>query len=633
MLIALPLGGAAMVPLGATASTPSSGVISGAAPTIWDFGPVEGVTGVSNVTGPVGQQCPPVLCDNYDLTVVLPQADTTFYATHTATMLIKYTWNSTLPTDMDIFAYAPDGTQSGPGNPDATSTGAGEEDLTLANPQSGLWHIRSLASTTPMPTSAHAVATLTFAAKGAPAAEPTVDFAHTAPMAFGPSTIVDPVFLSAEPQVNVERILPGSLPGAVDPKRIFVDWPLSTRTQTGQLHRSTDGGDSFRNLVDLTCAPRSRPNCITGGGGDTVARVNLIDGTVFFSDQEALANEALASSTDHGDSFPTARQSAVSNADTGVDRQWIAAVDAPAVTVGGAAAVPISGFLSYHIPGAGEYIQAINSTTGQPLPQPVTQLPLVGQSGPSRVDETGGPGTGWIYQSYRDFQGAQFQVGVAPVATYELPSAWKVNLVNTDSPLVFPWIALDSHGDLYAVWATNGNIYYAYSLIDDPLNNPLKGGTPATKWSHKWRVNPPGVGGSIFPEIVAGDPGRVAIVFFAAPGYVGDSSSSPATTAYNVYVAESVNGTDGNQPAMSVAQVNHRVAHLGNICTNGTTCVAQTSGQDRSLADMIDITTDQDGRASVIYTDNNSGLGNVADGTNLRSDPFAHFAKAVVGPS
>jgi len=150
---------------------------------------------------------------------------------------------------------------------------------------------------------------------------PAVTFDTTTPFAFAPSTTVSASFFGAEPQTTLERQLAGSQSGRIDPNRIFIDWPLSSRTGIGQLSRSLDGGDSFRLLYDRTCAERSRPNCLTEGGGDTEDEVNLINGDLLFADQEVVANEALASSADHGDTFPAARQFAVSNVpETG--RSW-----------------------------------------------------------------------------------------------------------------------------------------------------------------------------------------------------------------------------------------------------------------------------------------------------------------------
>jgi len=107
--------------------------------------------------------CPPGLCDDHDLTVVLPAPAATFYQTMTAKLTFQYTWTSTLPTDLDIFAISPSGADHGPGSPDNSSTGHGEEDLTVTDPINGLWHIRSVASLAPVPTAAHVAITLTIA--------------------------------------------------------------------------------------------------------------------------------------------------------------------------------------------------------------------------------------------------------------------------------------------------------------------------------------------------------------------------------------------------------------------------------------------------------------------------------------
>src|SRR5690242_2989742 len=115
VVIALLIGGAA------TAATPAEGTIGPASgsSTSWDFAPVG--PGVSS-GGTIEFLCAPVYCDSYQLTVSLPLSDQQFYLTHKATLHIDYTWNSTGPDDMDVFAFAPDGTESGPGNPDNIST-------------------------------------------------------------------------------------------------------------------------------------------------------------------------------------------------------------------------------------------------------------------------------------------------------------------------------------------------------------------------------------------------------------------------------------------------------------------------------------------------------------------------------
>jgi hypothetical protein len=160
-LVAL-LGGAA-----ATAATPIEGTVgpTSGSSTAWDFASVG--PGVSS-GGTIEFLCAPVYCDSYQLTVALPQSDQQFYLTHKATLHIDYTWTSTGPDDMDVFAFAPDGTESGPGSPDDISTGVGHETLDIANPSSGIWTIESHVGVTDEPTVAHAVATLTYETIPAP---------------------------------------------------------------------------------------------------------------------------------------------------------------------------------------------------------------------------------------------------------------------------------------------------------------------------------------------------------------------------------------------------------------------------------------------------------------------------------
>ena len=90
----------------------------------------------------------------------------------TAKLTITYTWTSTVPTDLDIFAISPGGADHGPGSPDDTSTGSGIEVLTVTDPVDGVWHVRSVAALAPLPASAHAVATLTTAARPTTAPPP-----------------------------------------------------------------------------------------------------------------------------------------------------------------------------------------------------------------------------------------------------------------------------------------------------------------------------------------------------------------------------------------------------------------------------------------------------------------------------
>ena len=467
------------------------------------------------------------------------------------------------------------------------------------------------------------------------------DFADTVPvvtdLAFGPATVVSPTFLGAEPQISFERPLATTAAGAgLDPSRGFVDWPVSSRTQIGTLWRTLDGGDTYRQVVDLSCAERQVPNCDTGGGGDTVNRVNNYDGTLLFGDQESLAQEAFASSTDHGDTFPAARQFASSSAASGVDRQWISAVEKPGVmalpagqSAGSAAAFELEALFSYHIPDAGEYVAGVG-TDGivRPALQPV--IPSVNQSGPSRIDSQ----REIFYQGYRDANG--FEVATAPLSQYQSASAYTVHNVTADTAQIFPWINLDSAGNLYASWVDqHGNLNYTYSLISDPANDPAQGGVPATRWAPQVRVNPPSLGSTIFPEIVAGDPGRVAIAFDATTDWTGTADGAPVTARWATYLAESTDALSST-PTFQLGEVSNRFVHVGAICSLGTTCPTNAASKDRSLLDMIDVSIDSNGRPSVVFTDNNNQYGRDeygATGLYSQGTPYVKVAHLTSGPS
>ncbi|HEX6062254.1 MAG TPA: hypothetical protein VF001_09310 [Candidatus Limnocylindria bacterium] len=453
---------------------------------------------------------------------------------------------------------------------------------------------------------------------------PTVSFDTTTPFAFAPSTTVSASFFGAEPQTTLERPVAGSLAGRIDPNRIFIDWPLSSRTGIGQLSRSLDGGDSFRLLYDRTCAERSRPNCLTEGGGDTEDEVNLINGDLLFADQEVVANQALASSTDHGDTFPALRQFAVSNTGTAVDRQWLAWSDPSLVSVAGQ---PIEAFFSYHVPALAVHVMAI-TTAGTPIVQPVPQLLDVSQSGNLRVDNTTGPGRGWIYLPYRN--GGGYQVASVRATAYADQSAWKANLVSSDQPAIFPWLNLDAHGNAYAVWVANGIVYLSVSPIDDSRNNPATG-RPATYWTPQIRVTPSQVTSAVFPEVTGGDAGRIAIAYMGSEDCVGVSDGCANAAHWNTYVSvltDALSITRGGPTTILAGKVNHRIDHRGQVCTSGTTC----SG-DRSLLDMMDLGYDQTGRIGMVFMDNNNGLAAEPRTTVAKAGPFTQFAKEVAGPS
>jgi hypothetical protein len=620
-----------MIPAALVAADPPSATVGPASPAAhW-----EGPDRTAKTDGETDGQCtadnadpiPDGYCDDFFLDVS-PEVDGNYLSTHQTAIDIQVLGIAP-GEDVDVYVYDVNGTEvASSGNPggaeiatiDCPSAAAAPykvrvvyfvtlDDGVAATP--GYSADASFSSTEGTCTQEADGGTATFVDDG---------------IAFGPAAIVSTQFLGSEPQVTIERRHPNTPASAgIDPSRVFIDWPLSSRSGIGQLHRSLDGGETFRVLFDPLCANRSRPNCATSGGGDTENDVNPISGHLFFSDQEVLANEALAMSADHGDSFIA--QTAAANGTTGTDRQWIAATDSTA-TIAGTDRV-IEGFLVYHV-SPSHYIQAIDAT-GLPIAQPVPQLTNVAQSGQPRVDNNpGSPGHGWIYQPYiGSAQGGGTWVATAPSARYALPTEWHPSRVTASSTTSFPWVSIDAAGNAYLVWDTGGAIYYSFSRIDDPANDPRDGGIPGTSWSPRVKVSAPQVGSAVFGEVIAGDAGRIAIAYDGTEMFTGEPDDAGEDVLWNTYAAVIPNALAAT-PSVYTGRVSHRSIHMGDVCTGGLGCTTDTTA-DRSLLDMIDLSFDESGRVGVVFTDNYSTFQEMP----LSEDetPFTHFARQVAGPS
>src|SRR5712691_10966149 len=157
---------------------------------------------------------------------------------------------------------------------------------------------------------------------------------------------------------------------------------------------------------------------------------------------------------------------------------------------------------------------------------------------------------------------------------------------------LFPALAVDNFGFLYATWSDNANIYYSFSP------------THGTRWSPAIKVtqNTPQAGKSnVFPWIAADANGHVAIAWYGAD-QAGNSNTVPLTTNWNVFVAETVNG-HAITPVFTLSQATDHVNHTGQISTGGL-----LGSSDRSLADFFQIAIDPTShRVNVAYADNHAG--------------------------
>jgi hypothetical protein len=129
----------------------------------------------------------------------------------------------------------------------------------------------------------------------------------------------------------------------------------------------------------------------------------------------------------------------------------------------------------------------------------------------------------------------------------------------------------------------------------------------------------------IWPWIAVGDPGRVAVAWFGNDEALPDNDAEQATKGWNVYVAQTANGTGcakSTTPGFRVTRATPQPFHVGTICMGGTICQAQLV--DRRLGDYFTIDIDTTGALVAAYSDTRQG-GSVALPAFLRQSGGTSF--------
>lgn len=184
---------------------------------------------------------------------------------------------------------------------------------------------------------------------------------------------------------------------------------------------------------------------------------------------------------------------------------------------------------------------------------------------------------------------------------------FKVTTTIGDSFDSFVAVDVDRAGNVYAVWTErrpagekgrNGhtNSYLAVSR------------DKGKSWSRPVKLNSrPQT--SVFPWVVAGDNGRVAVAYYGTRR----RGSSPESVVYpqrrlakwKVYVSYSMNATSGSPTFTEKRAMPPGVyLHQGNVCTSGFGCSSGT----RDLLDYFQLDLDACGRIGIAYTDNSRDI-------------------------
>jgi hypothetical protein len=264
--------------------------------------------------------------------------------------------------------------------------------------------------------------------------------------------------------------------------------------------------------------------------------------------------------------------------------------------------------------GAGEAIDA------QTMPAVTTATGTANTAGQIHLDQSSCPSRGNLYDIFVGPDSATENVNGAPQRTAYVAVSTDAKLgastftftdhkIYTSPPgslastngidQIFPAIAVDNFGYLYAAWSDNSNIFFSSS-------NDL--GTT-------WRTSPilvnqgPTVGkANVFPWVAADANGHVVVAWYGA-NLAGNSNDttimekacSDGTDScwaqWNVYLAESVNA---HSPNVSFAQtvVSDHSIHAGTVSTGGT-----FGNANRNLLDFFQIAFDPQHRVNIVFAD------------------------------
>src|SRR5207249_8653885 len=157
---------------------------------------------------------------------------------------------------------------------------------------------------------------------------------------------------------------------------------------------------------------------------------------------------------------------------------------------------------------------------------------------------------------------------------------------------LFPSLAIDKFGYLYAVWSDNTNIYDSFSVSHGTSWSPAIKVTQNTSQAGK---------SNVFPWIAADANGHAAIAWYGADVAGNSNIVSATNTHWNVFVAESVNG-HAISPVFAMSQATDHSNHTGQISTGGL-----LGSSDRSLADFFQIAMDPSHLVNIAYADNHAG--------------------------
>src|SRR4051794_11787336 len=391
---------------------------------------------------------------------------------------------------------------------------------------------------------------LSYAAIASPAG------AHAGPKAsFGTPTVVDFFRPGYEPDLAIAKA--GKYKGST-----YVSVPNGFSTTMSYLWRAGENRRSFHMTEGNALGKQA--TCV--GGGDTELQLDPVNGDVYFNDLQGLTNFTNSRSTDGGHTWST---SCTSVNGVGVDRQWIGIDSNGGKSAVGSGANAGRLYFDYdNVEQDGGHNQLVMNesvdgvhygnkceVSGAPcvLPPAVISndegIPgniVVDNVPGSRYEHrvyaihTSSNGTGVVVSYCSGAKGDKTAAQVAdsctdptsvdPGDSHRVNTLWHDTLPRPKGGWqighLFPSIAIDTKGNLYAVWseypgsgAPTGPGAIKVSISRDG----------AQHWSNPITISPKSLPNDVMPWIVAGTPGRIGIAWY------GSTTGSEVVDGKKVY--------------------------------------------------------------------------------------------------
>ena len=176
--------------------------------------------------------------------------------------------------------------------------------------------------------------------------------------------------------------------------------------------------------------------------------------------------------------------------------------------------------------------------------------------------------------------------------------------VGTPYPRKNSEVATDTESNAYHIWTGADEGVYMSRSTDS-----------GQSWEqNSTRISPVEIISSVFPQVDAGDPGRIAITYLGSENaselnqsdidgnpWDGNAHYANSNVSYYLYITYSLNALDEN-PVFHTVRASADPVQVGSICLNSGDC-RDIGGSNRNLLDFNDLHLDLEGRVYIAFAD------------------------------